>query len=289
VALILLGIVGIGIGAYADAQRWWVDKPFLTNMASSIVASCFGIPLAIVVVQRLISVQAARQVRIRWGERMGSQVAIVRGLSIPFARPRLNVAREPLEALQRALDPLQSITDVRGNESAKERARSMDANQLATYLKSAFIEMDKAVEAWNSVLPNDQHQLTDAWRSFREQWRALDRLGRQRASELDEPWIDSATARQIERGDPVDPATLFFPALPRSFMAKGPSYNEVRSLIESPIGPPEHKALMRWLESSDLGVLAHTSARALDRLDRIIGVVVATVSVCDRLTDATNP
>ena len=60
VILPIAGTVFIAVGVVGDASNWWKDKPFLTNLVSSMASAMFGIPLALVVFQRLTALQAER-------------------------------------------------------------------------------------------------------------------------------------------------------------------------------------------------------------------------------------
>jgi hypothetical protein len=56
-ALLCAGVLLGVLGAVGDAAGVWSRFPFLTNLASSLTAALFGLPVALVVVQRLLQVQ----------------------------------------------------------------------------------------------------------------------------------------------------------------------------------------------------------------------------------------
>jgi len=58
VVLLSAGFVLAVLGAIGDAAGVWSRFPFLTNLASSLTGALFGLPVALVVVQRLIQAQA---------------------------------------------------------------------------------------------------------------------------------------------------------------------------------------------------------------------------------------
>lgn len=58
VTLLAAGVALGVLGAVGDAAGFWSRLPFLTNLASSLTAALFGLPVALVVVQRLLQVQA---------------------------------------------------------------------------------------------------------------------------------------------------------------------------------------------------------------------------------------
>jgi hypothetical protein len=45
-------------GLYGDERGWWVTRPFATNLVSSAAGACFGVPIAIFVLQTLASRQS---------------------------------------------------------------------------------------------------------------------------------------------------------------------------------------------------------------------------------------
>ena len=49
-ALLFLGVIG-------DIQKWWTERPFVTNVVSSATTALFGIPIALIFLQRLIYLQ----------------------------------------------------------------------------------------------------------------------------------------------------------------------------------------------------------------------------------------
>ena len=57
VALLSTGTVLAVLGAVGDAAEVWSRFPFLTNLASSLTGALFGLPVALVVVQRLLQAQ----------------------------------------------------------------------------------------------------------------------------------------------------------------------------------------------------------------------------------------
>jgi len=57
VALLTAGTVLAALGAVGDGAGVWSRFPFLTNLASSLTGALFGLPVALVVVQRLLQAQ----------------------------------------------------------------------------------------------------------------------------------------------------------------------------------------------------------------------------------------
>jgi len=57
ITLWLFGIAFAMLGALGDSRGWWAGRPFATNLVSSLVGACFGIPIALIVIQRLAANQ----------------------------------------------------------------------------------------------------------------------------------------------------------------------------------------------------------------------------------------
>jgi hypothetical protein len=74
VLLWLLGSAMVILGVQGDERSWWSERPFLTNLVSSIAGACFGIPIALLVLQNLSSRQA-RILERHSTNRMGAKAA----------------------------------------------------------------------------------------------------------------------------------------------------------------------------------------------------------------------
>jgi hypothetical protein len=53
-----VGIVLLALGVWGDSDGFWAGKPFFTNVFSTLTGAAFGIPLALVVLQRIASSEA---------------------------------------------------------------------------------------------------------------------------------------------------------------------------------------------------------------------------------------
>jgi hypothetical protein len=89
-AWILLWAVGaalLALGAWGDRDGFWTDKPYLTNTFSALTSAAFGVPIALVVLQRIAAsetdaaeARAARRMARRVSADLASAVtALVRG------------------------------------------------------------------------------------------------------------------------------------------------------------------------------------------------------------------
>jgi hypothetical protein len=53
-----IGLTLLALGAWGDSAGFWSAKPFLTNTFSALCGAAFGIPLALVVLQRVAASEA---------------------------------------------------------------------------------------------------------------------------------------------------------------------------------------------------------------------------------------
>ena len=57
----LLGVGLVVLGWIGDSHHWWTDRPFLTNLVSSVTTALFGIPFALVILGRIAHARASRE------------------------------------------------------------------------------------------------------------------------------------------------------------------------------------------------------------------------------------
>jgi hypothetical protein len=58
IALWVIGLILLALGVWGDSVSFWGNKPFLTNLVSAATGTAFGIPLALVVLQRITAREA---------------------------------------------------------------------------------------------------------------------------------------------------------------------------------------------------------------------------------------
>ncbi|MFI5593142.1 hypothetical protein ACIA5G_49405 [Amycolatopsis sp. NPDC051758] len=114
------GAVLLGLEWWGDQARFWSSKPFVTNVFSSLTAALFGVPLALIVLQRL-GVTQAEAVEARAARRLAAKV--VRDLA-PALHPGpssdllaaeaglLKVERAAQEAIRQARQIVPAVAEV---------------------------------------------------------------------------------------------------------------------------------------------------------------------------------
>lgn len=100
-----VGAALLGFGWWGDQAGFWAGKPFITNVFSSVTAVSFGVPLALIVVERM-GVAQAEAVEARTARRLAAEVVEDLVLAVPGLRPgaasNLRDAEAGLRVVERA-------------------------------------------------------------------------------------------------------------------------------------------------------------------------------------------
>jgi hypothetical protein len=71
---LLLGICGLTVGYLGDTRGWWEDFGFVSNVLAGATGASFGIPFAVLVLQRLIRESEERAAQARLRRRIGQEL-----------------------------------------------------------------------------------------------------------------------------------------------------------------------------------------------------------------------
>ncbi|MGW6927530.1 hypothetical protein ACWGA9_40785 [Streptomyces sp. NPDC054950] len=170
----LLGALCLALGIIGDSRGWWVDRSFLTNLASSITGLFFGVPFALIVLSRLGEAQAEisekREVR-RFAARTGRELR----------RSVMEIVQPPLQS-----DPLLALDHI---SAELEQTIPDDDEDLGE------IVFDKVLR----LLQESFHlQQAAVWAGkAAAHWRTLDEDVRPRLAETDLQWITDEHVRRI--------------------------------------------------------------------------------------------
>lgn len=213
IALLTAGIALAVLGAVGDAAGVWSRFPFLTNLASSLTGALFGLPVALVVVQRLLQAQteandraAAWRLAIRSVHSMRIAAVTLLGADADSAAAELArlVARcdtaiaEAREWTERAL-------------TAKARPRRLRASMYQrNYLRQVLllhhtVQQALIVYATTGMAAETSSSALDRMRS--EATFLHDHV-RPLVLRLDGQWLADPHARALERVDDSFPADL---------------------------------------------------------------------------------
>ncbi|MFE5795793.1 hypothetical protein ACFQ8C_24910 [Streptomyces sp. NPDC056503] len=164
-----LGILAIALGIYGDGHGWWDDRSFLTNLASSFASLLFGVPLALVGLSHLGSLQAEAANRMT-AERRGREAArdFQRVVLTGFNRAPRHQALEDISAFQRVNHRLRQLTQGWAEDRSPERAREMlltlDARTDAFHVAFRYPEIHR----WTSAISHSWHRIDKEVRPFLE-------------------------------------------------------------------------------------------------------------------------
>ncbi|WP_143162742.1 hypothetical protein [Couchioplanes caeruleus] len=213
VALLTAGTVLAVLGAAGDAAEVWSRFPFLTNLASSLTGALFGLPVALVVVQRLLQAQteandraAAWRLAIRSVHSMRIAAVTLSGADLDSAAAELArlVARcdtaiaEAREWADQALTAKARPRRLRGSMYQRNYLRQvLTLHHTVQQALNVYATTGMAAEASVSALERIRSEATFLYDHVRPMVLRLD--GR---------WLAQPHARALERVDDSFPADL---------------------------------------------------------------------------------
>ena len=107
-ALSAAGVALLALGVWGDHAGFWADKPYLTNVFSALTTAAFGVPLALVVVQRIAAGEAdAAEARAaaRMAARVSTDLALAAAAVAGGGIPALRKAKTYLQGERDSLVP----------------------------------------------------------------------------------------------------------------------------------------------------------------------------------------
>jgi hypothetical protein len=185
-----VGVVLLAAGWWGDQAGFWSSKPFVTNVFSSLTAALFGVPLALVVLQRL-GVAQAEAVEARATRRLATTVVE----DLASAAPRLRPG--PLSDLRAAEAELLAV-----ERAAQEAIRQWDSTQDEESLRALRALMsdgtlDKALADFRSAV-RPGRQAVPAVAEVGAHWSFLSTTVRSRLLETGGTWLAPPLAAQID-------------------------------------------------------------------------------------------
>ncbi|MGW0886318.1 hypothetical protein [Streptomyces sp. NPDC002671] len=183
------GVVLLALGWWGDHEGFWADRAFVTNVFSSVTAAAFGVPLALVVLNR-VGMAQADAVEARAGRRLAVRVAGDFAASVPRLIPGpgagLDEAATGLLALERAAQDA-----IRNWESEQNDA---GLNDLRQWLEDGTLE--RALEGFRSAVRPGK-QAVAAVAEVSAHWSFLNTTVRSRLLETGGSWLAPHLAAQI--------------------------------------------------------------------------------------------
>jgi hypothetical protein len=108
IVLWAVGVMLLIFGAWGDSMGFWANKPFLTNTFSALTSAAFGVPLALVVLQRVAASEAdaaeARAAR-RMAGRVSADLAATVVALVKDGIPAVQTVKEYLREQRESLVP----------------------------------------------------------------------------------------------------------------------------------------------------------------------------------------
>jgi hypothetical protein len=108
IVLWTVGIMLLIFGAWGDSIGFWANKPYLTNLFSALTSAAFGIPLALVVLQRVAASEAdAAEARAacRMAGRVSADLAATVAALVEDGIPAMQTLKEYLRDQRESLVP----------------------------------------------------------------------------------------------------------------------------------------------------------------------------------------
>lgn len=176
---VVIGLLGTGltmstVGWVLDLTGKWSDLPFTVNMVSSAAAACFGLPIALVLLQYLLRQQEEHSGRIR-----------LRRLAQSEAKKLSDFARRQVEDLGKVRNFREEVDVLlRRAHTSSPRRDEEEGFDFKGPLLRAFGELQEVVPDAAARTANAA-QLASAWRYLDEQLRPM-------ASDVGLQWLEPA-------------------------------------------------------------------------------------------------
>lgn len=189
-ALWLVGAALVGFGWWGDQVGFWADKPFITNVFSSVTAVSFGVPLALIVVERM-GVAQAEAVEARAARRLAAKVVEDLVLAVPRLHPgaasNLRDAEAGLRVVERAAqEAIRQWESSRDQESVRTLRQLVEDGSLLRALEDFRVAVRPGRQAVPVVAEVAAH------------WSFLNTTVRSRLLETGETWLEAPLAAQID-------------------------------------------------------------------------------------------
>jgi hypothetical protein len=183
-ALWAAGVALLTLGVWGDQTGFWAEKPYLTNVFSALTTAAFGVPLALVVVQR-ISAGEADAAEARAAARMAARV------STDLALAAAAVADGGIPALRNAKTYLQGERD-----SLVPNGDFWRPATAPRLYHGPFIEaIQKAGQCADELFgPESERHRAEV----SAQWSILTLEARSRLLAANQPWLTGLEVRELD-------------------------------------------------------------------------------------------
>jgi hypothetical protein len=204
----IAGCLTFALSTWGDATGFWSDKPFLTNMVSALAGAFFGIPFALVVLQRLAMDQAnrveragAQRLAVRTGQELWAVTVAATGADNTGSPPsayqaidRLSSAMLQMKALTKHAFSLFGAPDSLTGLSTHNERYVFTREEIEGMLNA----IQEATAEWNSIL-EDRSRFRARLGHVRAQWEFFTGTVRARVLEAGFTWIDPVLEENFSR------------------------------------------------------------------------------------------
>jgi hypothetical protein len=161
----------LGFGIWGDVAGFWGDKPFLTNTVSALTGAAFGLPVALLVINRLEE-NVADGVEARAARRAASELAAAIAAIVPGGIPALDAFTAEVDGRSTALQP--------DGSHYRSSSEIVDYHQYADAVGKAI---DAAGKLFGPAVRTQLAEVAAQWRLLsREPWARLPGSGQQQLS-----------------------------------------------------------------------------------------------------------
>lgn len=185
-----LGAALLGAGWWGDQVGFWSSKPFVTNVFSSLTAALFGVPLALIVLQR-VGLTQAETVEARAARRLAAKV--VEDLVVAVAKLRSGSLSD-----MRIVEAELLVVERAAQEAIRGWDRTQDEDSLSA-LRGLLDDgtLGKALEGFRSAVRPGK-QTVPVVAEISSHWSFLNTTVRSRLLESGEAWLAPPLAAQID-------------------------------------------------------------------------------------------
>lgn len=194
IALWAAGLILLTLGIWGDSVKFWADKPYLTNLVSALTGAAFGIPLALVILQRVAAAETDAA-EARAADRMAAKVSKYLAMA---ARTLVEDRVSAEDAVSRVLAEktrLQSLRAAIWNDEQTYNSGETVRNSDLRF--QSHIDLLENISNYASVLWNPQ--IAAVLAEVSAQWSILSTVCRPRLLETGGKWLNGAEERELNR------------------------------------------------------------------------------------------
>ena len=171
----------LALGTWGDAAGFWTSKPYLTNVVSALTGAAFGVPLALVVLQRIAASEAdSREARVT--RRLAARVSEDFAKSVEALAPAAQTHWALLQQMEGLLKESKDLYPAFDPPPASDQAERIAAGAIA--ILDGFL-------ASSAERPMRIADMSTNWSFLSTEVRA-------RLLETGSEWLEAVRAQELE-------------------------------------------------------------------------------------------